>query len=364
VGLISYPLYLWHWPLLSFVHLVGMAGDWRFTVAALGLSAVLAYGTYRFIEKPVRRMPGVAVPATLMGLSLFAAAIGALAQARVLSPRLPSPPGYEEALKDWRYGEGGQEYKTSFGLKGYKIGRSDKSVLFVGDSNMQQYWPRVRRLVELQPRERSAIFVAQPGCAPIPGIHVARSSGCQELLKNVLKLAHEPSIAGVVLAASWVRYFNTPVYRMAGDDNRMISTGSKGWHQAFANLQEMVADLEKSGKWVWLVFNIPHDDILAATKVIVHTHGDPARPAPVMMRSKFDSRWLPVRDRLMAVARSTKAGVVEPMKWLCDAKTCSGRTRDGQLIYTDGGHLRATFARERATFMDVTLGPPRPAAYR
>lgn len=54
-GLISYPLYLWHWPIFSFLHILGGAQPTRNTkLAAILLSIVLAWLTYRFIEKPIR----------------------------------------------------------------------------------------------------------------------------------------------------------------------------------------------------------------------------------------------------------------------------------------------------------------------
>jgi len=55
VGLISYPLYLWHWPLLSFAR-IDNTGEisQAVTVALVILSVVLSYLTYRFMEKPVR----------------------------------------------------------------------------------------------------------------------------------------------------------------------------------------------------------------------------------------------------------------------------------------------------------------------
>lgn len=54
IGLISYPLYLWHWPLLSFLQVVQghISSVLRLTV--IGVAILLAYLTYRFIEKPVR----------------------------------------------------------------------------------------------------------------------------------------------------------------------------------------------------------------------------------------------------------------------------------------------------------------------
>lgn len=54
-GLISFPLYLWHWPLLSFARILQSktpSGEIR--VAAILISIVLAWLTYKLIEKPIR----------------------------------------------------------------------------------------------------------------------------------------------------------------------------------------------------------------------------------------------------------------------------------------------------------------------
>lgn len=54
-GLISFPLYLWHWPLLSFARIVsGEAPNANVRIAAVVLSVFLAWLTFRFIERPIR----------------------------------------------------------------------------------------------------------------------------------------------------------------------------------------------------------------------------------------------------------------------------------------------------------------------
>jgi peptidoglycan/LPS O-acetylase OafA/YrhL len=55
LGLISYPLYLWHWPLLSFARIIESATPSSNTrVGLLAASIALAWLTYQLIERPIR----------------------------------------------------------------------------------------------------------------------------------------------------------------------------------------------------------------------------------------------------------------------------------------------------------------------
>jgi hypothetical protein len=72
IGLISYPLYLWHWPLLSFAHIrAGGIPPTPLRLALLATSVGLAWATYLFIERPVRFGPrrGAVVPALAVVMS-------------------------------------------------------------------------------------------------------------------------------------------------------------------------------------------------------------------------------------------------------------------------------------------------------
>lgn len=74
IGLISYPLYLWHWPLLSFARiLASQTPSAEVRIALLAMSFVMAYLTYRFVEKPIRF--GQRYPRAVMWLSAWMVAV-------------------------------------------------------------------------------------------------------------------------------------------------------------------------------------------------------------------------------------------------------------------------------------------------
>jgi peptidoglycan/LPS O-acetylase OafA/YrhL len=55
IGLISYSLYLWHFPILSFMHLLGFNGNF-FSFIGLIISLPLSIITYHFVEKRFRNL--------------------------------------------------------------------------------------------------------------------------------------------------------------------------------------------------------------------------------------------------------------------------------------------------------------------
>ncbi|OZG72097.1 acyltransferase [Hahella sp. CCB-MM4] len=76
-GLISFPLYLWHWPILSFGAIAeGQTPDRQFKIYAIIASIVLAWATYKFVELNVRHSSGKRYVNFLVIVSLCAALSG------------------------------------------------------------------------------------------------------------------------------------------------------------------------------------------------------------------------------------------------------------------------------------------------
>jgi hypothetical protein len=55
LGLISFPLYLWHWPLLTFPRIIeGETPAWSIRAMSVALSIILAWLTFYYVEKPLK----------------------------------------------------------------------------------------------------------------------------------------------------------------------------------------------------------------------------------------------------------------------------------------------------------------------
>jgi peptidoglycan/LPS O-acetylase OafA/YrhL len=107
IGAISYPLYLWHWPLLSFAAIDAFGTPaLGVRIAAVVVAVILATATYVLVEKPIRFGGSLRLrtPALLAGLVAIGAIGFATLQQRGVATRFPAD---IRALASWRY-----EYKT------------------------------------------------------------------------------------------------------------------------------------------------------------------------------------------------------------------------------------------------------------
>jgi hypothetical protein len=74
IGLISYPLYLWHWPILAFLQIWTFGElSWLEKIVALAASVALAWLTYRLIERPPFKRYPMALVASMGGTALASA---------------------------------------------------------------------------------------------------------------------------------------------------------------------------------------------------------------------------------------------------------------------------------------------------
>ena len=91
------------------------------------------------------------------------------------------------------------------------------STLFIGDSYMQQYYPRIARMAKLS--SRGAIVMSLPGCAPFQGVD-RRSIHCSSFIDQEFARAKQKDIDRVVIAASWFGFSDRNDYYDLADARR------------------------------------------------------------------------------------------------------------------------------------------------
>jgi peptidoglycan/LPS O-acetylase OafA/YrhL len=201
IGLISYPLYLWHWPLLSYLSIArhGVPNFLEIWIAVIA-AVVLAWLTFRFVEIPLRRNRN-AVPGLSFGLATIGVAGIVTAIASGFGFRFPPeirdiallPQQNNAGFRDKCFLEApGAEFNASC------IDQGENPLLFLwGDSTAAALYPGLRKAQQTVPF-RLAHFAA-PACAPI--LNTGKScDAANNIVFGFIKSSH-PKI--VLLHAMW-----------------------------------------------------------------------------------------------------------------------------------------------------------------
>lgn len=337
VGLISYSLYLWHWPLIVLVqYATGLEPPTVIRAALLmAASLLLASASYHFVEQPLRRGTGWQPRRTLassgalvlvlglfctIGMVLggfperFAAAVVSLDKAR--SPVIP-------------YSQCSNLAPDTACLVG--AGAGEPEMLLWGDSHLVSYAPALHEV--LARRGQRALLLPYPGCAPVFGAASSIGAGCRDAQARVKAhlLAH-PTIRTVVMAGYWSNYFR------AGGPLQMVSAAGQplgGQAAAEVGLRATLRWLAQNQRAVVLIGPLP-----AYGKSVPAALALEAATGQIFARS-FASEHRLASAPFAAVVNEFEPDpvfwFVDPLPWLC-APQCA-LIRDGVSLYRDAHHL-------------------------
>jgi peptidoglycan/LPS O-acetylase OafA/YrhL len=225
VGLVSYSLYLWHWPIIVFArHLLGSRelGAWAWPVLLLSLGA--AWLSYVWVERPFRSRSTFAWPrATIFkgcaAIGLAIVVIGAVGvRQRGWEARWP-----ETALRVDAVRTALVPFRKSCEGVLCTIGDTSKSpdVLLWGDSHMLAWLAGFD--LALKASHRSAVVAMHSACPPIFGVSNIRRNGCIANNNRAAELIRSLRPNKLILAARWEGYFHgeRDVYEYQhGEDKR------------------------------------------------------------------------------------------------------------------------------------------------
>ena len=348
IGLISYPLYLWHWPILVFAAIInGKQLTPVERLAAVAAAVALAFLTYRYIEARFRHARTPRVP---QGLGLALASIGVLGLVVLpgaLAPRLKGDRISQvlTASYDWEYPPVTAEGHNFGSLRYFVLdGRPGAYTLFLGDSNMEQYGPRIDRVVhEGAGRVNGAILIGnQRECSLLRELMVG-GSACQAGLQQLRSLIDEPRTRAVVFVASW-----------AGFHDELLNDADR------ARFEALVRSIAQSRR-VYIVLNMPSGPELAPASMFTGSRLGEITPKPMdalrFDMTAFQGRMRDIDAALRSVARNSGATVIDPVASLCPNQQCPVLDDHGTPLYLDSNHLTRTYASRSARYIDVTLDP-------
>ncbi|QDG73332.1 acyltransferase family protein [Janthinobacterium tructae] len=370
IGLISYPLYLWHWPLLSFGFIIhGEKPTYQIKIALILLAFALAYLTYRYLEVPLRTRRKKNVVASLSGAMVAIIAIGLSIHFGLLKERINVHGAdiYLNALNDSDFpGQSFTPYRHN-GIVFQKISStSPKLTVFIGDSLIQQYGPYIEQtMAKSGNANNSVIFATAGGCPPIQGtirLPLVRFPICPKIIDAAYDLANQDDVDTVVIGAAWYGYFKNNYAELLVESNgkRYAFPEEIAMEKAYQSLQTSVELLKKHGKRVYLIMQPPSGGAFDPRNMYAGSRFKSIYPLPQIPDvavEKFLRESAGPRKRLSAIAEQTGAVLIDPLNYLCSQETCPVLDAEGKPLYTDPIHMRPAYARRVASYLAPTLLP-------
>jgi peptidoglycan/LPS O-acetylase OafA/YrhL len=354
VGLISYPLYLFHWPLFSFARVTEINPS-NLTLLILSLlDIVLAWLTYWLIEKPIRKR-GVTVTICLVFVMILIGGIGFNAyirdgldfrqvnyvvykkqlsdalflgnskhtrQTTLISNFTPPSASYTEVLSvlvnKLKYSNDFlREQKDKFdeiNQDSYMCSREDcqpsvdgkNLIVVIGDSHAANFYSALL----LTHKDLSFRQFTDSGCTPITSRYRDATNRCKLLLDEALKFVKSHQVSLVIFAARWPDNF-LPVI----DDLERFRTHTK-----------MVAIVGPS-----LIFNKDVEKILLRY--------DGQEPIYNYINSFIAIEKFTLNNQIKDFASKNNIPFIDKINIFCGDGFCRLTNTGNELFIHDSGHL-------------------------
>ena len=355
VGLISYSLYLWHWPLVVYAKLmlVNEFNDAERT-AVIVASFVFATLSWKFVEAPFRDRERFPSRGRLFaGAGVVTAAVMAFAAVFVLQGGMPSrdlPAGMQEIVAadpgwaHWKACEElGEERNSnpelcSIGAEG------DPGFLLWGDSHALA----LASAVNLKALEtgHSGLIAVRTACPPLIGIDREGRSSCREFNAAILdRITSEPGIDTVILAARWTlatngnRYKNESGSNVTLADEDPATSGTANAVLFERGMARTLSALDKLGKRVVLVGQVPEIGYdVPSSNYSARLTGRDVEAMIAPTRTEYLERSRIVQAVLSRVSANYDLVRLEPADVLCPGERCRVVIDDTPL-YRDDNHL-------------------------
>ena len=350
IGLISFPLYLWHWPLLSFMHIYyGESPHWGVRLSCLALSILLSMATYQWIEKPFRF--GINKKIKTIALIFLIVLIGFIGWLTEKRQGLPFRAVAKLNIEASDFFLSNPEEKCNLPMqfnsisslcRRYQTINPSMTIFVWGDSTALAWSPVLRQLAYTQNIDLT--IVAQPSCPPILEARKTEfpyaesrkycSDGSnQKLIIEIAKLIN-PNI--IILLGNWNSY-SPLANREFITDLPNEGASRESTDRVFKNkLPTTLVKLSEIGKTI--VFSswpaLQKDPSYEINRLPFLE----IKAKKTYVDKDIYNKESSFINEILSKVKNSSIYIYDPAENICDSKNCYANYK-GTLIYADRYHL-------------------------
>lgn len=340
IGRWSYSIYLWHWPIVVWLHQSQSLQDGARVAAGMAASILLGWLSFRLVENPARRLvnrfrlaPALALSGAMVLAPFTVAAIFHYQSERVTALRFKGHPRLTEAnaiaAVETRYSKE-QFYVTLYRVDQHCLleitmgperfaqacGGDRPRIALWGDSHAAHLWPGLNRISATN----SVAQWTASGCAPLLGMESRLTPHCRAINDWTLAKLREQRPDVVILAAAWFRI----------EDDRIRQ-----------GLEATLSALHADSGWKPLVIVVGSVPIWHKTLPRILASDILGGDGSARSRNGLDQEAFR-KDKLVSERADGRAIFFSPLAALCDDQGCLRYLGTGSAIIPsayDYGHL-------------------------
>jgi peptidoglycan/LPS O-acetylase OafA/YrhL len=373
LGLISYPLYLWHWPVLYFAKILFQDTALHTSVLlAIIVSFLLSLATYFFVELPIRKNKENTLRVVKMQVcfSLGVVLLSSLSVIGILPSRLALNPLVMEAdvaKSDWEYPfQNNFKKNNDFVIVNASHEKSKGGgVLFVGDSKMEQYWPRIKYVRDhFEGLVRPIYFLTAGGSPTLPNVR-NRAPGYHDdiFYKFCIDSASSSDIEIVVFCCFWEGYFpnenaehtSLGLYYINDPLKDRLELDSEYFLKVIEQFGNDIRKLVDSGKVVYVILSGASSQSWNPKNISRFQFITKSSDRLPVSIDEINKLTISIDNFVSKVTLANGGKIIDPKKFLLDDGGFYGRSKDGKFNYKDSHHMRPHYAREKAVYMDYIM---------
>ncbi len=332
IGLSSYSVYLWHWPIAVFIVYADRQHNALWITSGIALSFLLGWLSWVLIEQPANKSLSrlsapafwLVVLATVSGCYIFGNLVKY--QTLVNSPN----PLVNQIANEAENKNRAADPKTSLSY----YGTGPLAAVIVGDSHAEA---TATALAAAAQGHGSVMGMTWSGCPNLSDAHVDKNEGCYKFNKSLAsRLADIPSTTPVVIVNRLGHYAESHLVHF--DDKNIV--GIQYLHTYAESMISMACALNQHHK-VYLVRPVPEMNV-NVPRYLSHALMMGKQPQDVSIqeaeyRKKTEFIWQ-AQDRAV---NQCGVKVIDPSRWLCTDGRCMG-SKNLQPLYFDDNHLSET----------------------
>ena len=359
IGLISYPLYLVHWPLMSFSSIImGRASDKANTVCLI-IALLLASIIYNIVEKPISKQK-LTVSYSLFSVMILIALSSFLligSRSRINDAKLVTET--EWTFLENNHNKFGLATFNNNGTGVYTLSSPSSNVYyFLGDSHVANLAESLYGQVKGKNNSPELIVAVGGGCIPIPNVYtedISRKS-CWNMRNEALNEINHDNIKNVVFGGAWYMYFfSRKGYYFKDKGEKYSISEPKGRDLAVSSMMTTIKNLKSKGKNVFFIKDAPY--ILDVSPEIYKIRLQPflsydSHENIDVAMNKEQSDFL---ELLAKKEKESGAKIIDIFDNVCSAGKCK-IIDDGEYVYADAGHFNPSWLRKNQNILgDLTI---------